>query len=282
MPHTKSHTCLPRLLVLSLSLLFLTACAVFRTELPLRIALLAPFEGRYREVGYNAYYAMRLAFADAGLNVEFLPVDDGGSMSTAVERAQALVLDPQVHIALLMGYAATAAETLQAFGDVPLLVVGHWSAQPTRDGVFMLASVELDALITVPFAAVTDPIPDTPISGGEVFALAQFPLLHESLAGITIVSSARLPDAAFRARYLASAEFAPEPGLLAMLAYDAARLTLQAVEGSATRTEVAQHLANMTYEGLNGTIRFEDGYWANAPIHTYAYDANRQLIEPQP
>src|SRR5690349_2126250 len=44
---------------------FLSGCAITPHELTPRIALLAPFEGRYREVGYNAYYAVRLAFVDA-------------------------------------------------------------------------------------------------------------------------------------------------------------------------------------------------------------------------
>ena len=29
-----------------------------------KIALLAPFEGQYREIGYNAFYALRLAYDD--------------------------------------------------------------------------------------------------------------------------------------------------------------------------------------------------------------------------
>ncbi len=42
--------------------MLLSACAVKRTPTIYRIALLAPFEGRYREIGYNALYAARMAF----------------------------------------------------------------------------------------------------------------------------------------------------------------------------------------------------------------------------
>ncbi|MFN8375157.1 MAG: ABC transporter substrate-binding protein [Anaerolineae bacterium] len=265
---------------LAAALVLLSSCAVVRTTLPPRIALLAPFEGRYREMGYNAYYAIRLAFADANLNVEFLPIDDGGSAASAVERARALALDPQVQAALVMGYAATSAETQQAFGDVPLLVIGHWSAQPQREGVFLLASPELGHLITTPASVdVTDAAHlAPPLVGGEVFALAQFPLLREQLLeNVILVSSASLPDAAFTERYQASAEFAPAPNLLATLAYDAARIAIQAVTSSATRAEAVETLSTTTFEGINGSIRFADGYWLDAPIHYYVYDENRQL-----
>jgi len=72
-----------------------------------RVALLAPFEGRYREIGYNALYAARLAFTESGFaNVELMPIDDGGSVVTAVLRARALTHDPQVIGALILGYQA--------------------------------------------------------------------------------------------------------------------------------------------------------------------------------
>lgn len=266
--------------LLLLSLIFLPACAITPTEFPLRIALLAPFEGRYREIGYNAYYTIRMAFADTNLNIEFLPIDDGGSVSTAVDRAQALSLDPQVRAVLVMGYAATDAATLQAFGDLSVIVIGNWSAQPDTANVFILSSSGLEALMTVPSRLeVTDAAQlDAPLVGGEVFALTQFPLLRESLNGITLISSSSLPDTTFRERYLANGRFVPEPGLLATLAYDAATIVLQAVTTSPTRADVTQALSTTSYEGINGTIRFENGYWANAPIHTYGYDDNRHLV----
>ena len=43
----------------ALLLVALTACG--GTPPVMRLALLAPFEGRYREVGYQALYAARLA-----------------------------------------------------------------------------------------------------------------------------------------------------------------------------------------------------------------------------
>src|SRR5689334_20990094 len=60
-----------------------------------RIALLAPFEGRNSEIGYDAYYAVRLAIQEHGNdNIELLAIDDGGSSASAMNRAKALASDP--------------------------------------------------------------------------------------------------------------------------------------------------------------------------------------------
>ena len=88
-------------LPLLLALLF-TACVPSAT--PMKLALLAPFEGRFREIGYNALYAIRLAFDDAKpRNIQLLAVDDGGSVESAVARVKALNLDPAVAAIIALG-----------------------------------------------------------------------------------------------------------------------------------------------------------------------------------
>jgi hypothetical protein len=93
-----------------------------------------------------------------------------------------------------------------------------------------------------------------------------------------VISSASLPDELFAERYLASDQFAPEPGLLASLTYDATRLVILAVEQGKKRPEVAQSITDMAYEGLNGLIRFQNSYWADAPIHIYRYGPDGALL----
>ncbi len=263
-------------------ILFLTsACAVVRSEGVVRIALVAPFEGRYREIGYNALYAARLAMQDSGVtNVELLPIDDGGTAESAVDRAQALATDPLVKAAIVLGYAATDADTQVAFGDIPVLIVGHWGTQPQSETIFMLSSCELDDfIVTPPRIEVTDAAQlNSFVIGGEVFTLEQFPKLRESLDGITVVSSASLPDADFAERYAQSDQFAPEPGLLATLTYDATSMAIQAVNDVKTRVDIQLSLGSATYTGLNGSIAFENGCWRDAPIYEYGYNADRQLI----
>lgn len=258
--------------------IFLSACGVSRTEMTKRIVLLAPFEGRYREIGYNALYAARLAMNDFGnIDIELLAVDDGGTIESAADRARAIMQDSQIKLTIALGYFATDAQVQQALNDVPLLIVGDWSAKPERDSVFMLSNPEISEFISVEprLDIITASGIDSPMIGSEIFSLKQLSELQNSLDKITIVSSASLPEKGFTERYLSSAEFAPEPGLLATLTYDATAMAVQAAQAA----NPLQAIQDTTYAGLNGTIRFEGNYWANAPIHYYGYNPNRQLIE---
>lgn len=237
-----------------------------------RIALLAPFEGQYREVGYDAYYAMRLAMQERDTDlVELLAIDDGGSESSAVDRAKALASDPLVKVALILGNNATVDTVQEAFGQVPVLIVGQWHTQPATGSAYMLASDQLGSLLS-PNEQLENAT-DANVVGGEMFALQQVPMLIDDLSGITIVSSARLPDENFRQRYLSSGQFVPEPGLLATLTYDAAGIALDALQTTDANTTIA----TMRYKGLNGSIQFKDGYWIDAPINYFAYDTERKL-----
>lgn len=261
-------------------LILLAACAP-RYETSVKIVLLAPFEGRYREVGYNALYAARLALADAGVShIELLPLDDGGTITTAADRIRGLSYDPAVRAVIGVGYAVANGQTQQASDDVPMILVGYWGAQPEADSVFMLASSELDSQVAgISQIEITDAAAlNAPIVGGDVFALAQFPLLQPSLVGVVVLSSGSLPDSDFRDRYMTSDLFVPEPGLLATLTYDAVRMTAQAIGNGVTRPEVTENLQSITYTGINGDIRFEGGFWVDAPINRFVYNENGQLI----
>lgn len=264
-----------------LCLLLLTSmtvgCSTGKDAAIQRIALLAPFEGQYSEIGYDAYYAVRLALKDHGNDrIELLAIDDGGSKETAVERAKALSHDPLVKVAIVLGNNATQPEAQQSFGTLPVIIVGQWQAKPASKTVYMLASAGLEKVltsfdhsITVNEAAEIQ----SPVVGGEVLALMQFPLLRKNTENVTIASSANLPNAEFRQRYLGSGQYVPEPGLLATLSYDAAAMAIEAIDTS----DANQQIANNIYTGLNGSIHFVDGYWADAPIHYYRYDANGKL-----
>ncbi len=270
--------------------LAVTGCAAARTPDVTRIALLAPFEGRYRELGYNVLYAARLAAAEAGNgSIDVLAVDDGGSVARAADRARALALDPAVSAAIVLGYAASSTEAQQAFGELPVLVVGHWETPPVTDNIRIVAGRDLSDLITVPSqvgvteAAALEP----PIVGGEVLALEQFTRLRLSLDDIRLVSSGSLPGPDFTERYQSGNLFAPEPGLLATLTYDATRLLIEVVEAAAQRQisccirdaiDAALRDPAFQYQGMNGRIRFENGYWADAPVNAYRFGEVGELI----
>ncbi len=258
-------------MLLLVILMLVNACAVVRTPPIAKIALLAPFEGRYREVGYEALYAARLALADVNdPQIELLAVDDGGS--EAISRARAVTEDPQVAVVIALGYAATEPDTLQAFGDLPVLAVGDWGAEATGDNVFILSSPAFAGLITVPpRISLTDAaaLPASHgLTGGAVFGLAGFAKLRSSFDGVHIASSGILPDADFVTRYRGDDPFAPEPRLLATLTYDAARIAVAAAQTNAPLNTIA----SIDYDGINGAIHFTAGCWCDAPIHYYHYE----------
>jgi ABC-type branched-subunit amino acid transport system substrate-binding protein len=258
----------------------MSGCSGYKPESVQRVALLAPFEGRYREVGYNAYYAAKLAFHDySRLDIELVAVDDGGTVESAVDRARALAGDPLIKAVIALGYAATNEETQPAFGNLPVVVVGYWGTKPAAPAIFMLNNPAIDDT-TLPDMAeeiTASARVDEPIIGGDVLALQQFPLLSQNSETVMIVSSGNLPDADFVTRYLDSAAFTPQPGLLATLTYDATRITLQAIN-EAQNGDVGTILAAMDYTGLNGDIRFENNYWVNAPLNYFEYDTTGNLL----
>jgi len=84
-----------------LSALALVGCTV--TKPIIKIGLVAPFEGLYRDVGYDALYAVKLALREwneaggvEGYMVELVALDDGGDPDEAVGQASELILDPLV------------------------------------------------------------------------------------------------------------------------------------------------------------------------------------------
>src|SRR4029077_12068523 len=81
----------------------LAAACVPVTRPVIKIGLVAPFEGRYRDVGYEVIYAVRLAVREAnaaggvaGFGVELSALDDRGDPASAAEQARKLGTDPQI------------------------------------------------------------------------------------------------------------------------------------------------------------------------------------------
>ena len=261
-----------------LALLVLSACQPVAQPETFHIVLLAPFEGRYREVGYDALYAARLALQDSGITqLTLLPVDDGGSATNAAWRARGLAEDSRSIAAIVLGHHAAAPETLAALADIPTLIVGQWSQTPPQDHVFILSNPTLPELLTLPphtdltvAAALAGPL-----TGGDSLALKQLTSLRHDLENIVIISSAALPDNEFQTRYQSADPFAPEPGLLATLTYDATIfLTQTAHQG---RAETLETIREHQHIGLNGPIHFSDHYWTNAPLYRYTYNAEGSL-----
>lgn len=242
-------------------LLFLIVTGCSPTQQPSRIVLLAPFEGRYREIGYDAIYPARLALEN-NTQVELLAVDDGGTIETAIQRAKAIENDPLVIAVVVLGPYASDSQVQPALGDLPTIIVGNWGVQPQSDNVFIMANPALpqDNMGIIEASQVT-----APYEGSDVFALRGLTKLGDDLDGITILSSGHLPDDEFKERIISSNQFAPSPGLLATSVYEAIRMIMSAEPNPDT-----------IIHALN--THFTDGYWNNAPINTYVYNDNGELV----
>ena len=125
--------------------LFLVVAACFvsgcrQTPPVVKIGLVAPFEGRYRAVGYDAIYAARLGIrevnAGGGIGayrVALVALDDSGEPDLAQQAAASLVVDSAV-----------------------VAVIGHWRAETTEAALplYRQANLPLVATGQAPFVAV--------------------------------------------------------------------------------------------------------------------------------
>jgi ABC-type branched-subunit amino acid transport system substrate-binding protein len=112
----------------------LCACTVFPITRPVfKVGLVAPFEGHYRYVGYDAIYAARLAVREANANggvaghtVELVAFDDQGAVPNAVDAAHNLTLDSDV-LAVIGHFrqqTTEAAQPIYAQAGLPTMKAG--------------------------------------------------------------------------------------------------------------------------------------------------------------
>jgi branched-chain amino acid transport system substrate-binding protein len=121
---------------LLLLLLLLTTCTSLGGNVNvIKIGLVAPFEGRYRYIGYDAIYAARMAVREinaqggaAGWRIDLVAYDDRASSEMARNAARNLIVDPDV-VAVIGHYRAestAAAQPLYEAAHIPLVVIGTW------------------------------------------------------------------------------------------------------------------------------------------------------------
>ena len=133
----------PRIATLGFLVLILTACTVLPagTAPIIRIGLVAPFEGRQREIGYDLIYAARLCVRQwngrggvENYRVELVALDDGGDPERARRAAQSLGIDPAVVGVMGHWLAETTAAARPAYAQVglPLIPVDKSTAWPGR------------------------------------------------------------------------------------------------------------------------------------------------------
>jgi branched-chain amino acid transport system substrate-binding protein len=127
-----------------------------------KIGLVAPFEGRYRYVGYDVIYAVRLALREAnaaggvnGYSVELVAYDDGADPAMAAEQARKLAADPAVVAAIGHFREGPTRAALSAYADAgiplvapavldPALTRGEGTVYPLGPSADVVASALLD------------------------------------------------------------------------------------------------------------------------------------------
>jgi len=129
-----------RILLLLLVFGIISGC---RSVAPVvKVGLVAPFEGRNRDVGYDVLYSARLAVREInavggidGTRIALVALDDGGNPEYAQATANSLLIDPEV-----------------------VAVVGHWLPETTETAAPIYTQGNLAFLPggEKPFAA-TDP-----------------------------------------------------------------------------------------------------------------------------
>ncbi len=164
----------------------LTGCIRTTPEI-VKIGLVAPFEGRYREIGYDVIPAARLAIREyaaesAGgmLAVELVAYDDGGDPDKAIEQAQKLALDPDV-IAVIGHWreeTTLAAQPIYEAAGLPLITFTTSDIE-NAPGLYNLAP-SLDDLQTAAVNQGTAPILEIEIPGDVIDDADQFNSSHSA------------------------------------------------------------------------------------------------------
>ena len=250
------------------SVVLLAACG--RPVPVYKIALVAPFEGRLRQIGYDAFPAMRLAIREqinaGGVGnafVTFIAYNDSADPAMAARVAHNVAFDPEVlavmgHLTLSTTLAAMDVYTAARLPLLTLLVPAN--AIPQSPFVFNLSPTLTGPKIEVK-SATCDVLGDT-----SPFAPCTFPAPPVS----------ELPPAQTALKAFTELSLGPPPSPRSIAAYDATNVLLEAIRmdaqahGTPTRAGVAEALRKVNYAGLLGTISFnEKGAWESAPLWVY-------------
>ena len=304
----------PRGVLVVLILILLTGCLQTPPHV-VKIGLVAPFEGRYREIGYDVIPAARLAVREwaarpesRGLGIEIVAYDDGGDPLQAIEQARRLSVDPDVVIVLGHWRDETTQAALPVYEEAGLPLVtfspaefrhapGLYNLSPssaqleaaagawaTREGLTALTLIDApeDVLASVEaLRALHAQGRAETLIGGPVWGLGQFYALTEGEAeGVYFVSgAAEAEDSGWPPEQLEAFIAGYEEGSLGappgLLSITAYQATWVAIREAAAREGIP----------LSGTpvdsLAFDaDGCRLDPPVYLYLWRAGqRSFIE---
>ena len=295
-------------LLVGLAVILLVTGAQGSTAPVYRIGVALPLEGRYREIGYDIFFASRLALLDAlqtgtpsGYRVELVIYDDFGDPVRAAANAEALTVDPAVLVVIGHWWPATTEAALpiyQAAGMPLVTAEGLAAAASPTQRVFILDArpeereaalaayldeqgiSPADGYLAPPTASVTGAAAlarnaDARLRIGDtLWGTRQFRALTSDLSTeLWFVTNAIWPanladPEGFRQAILESDPSAREPGPFAALAHDATALALDAIRR-------AQAAGPLTREAVAAALAASDYSGLTGPI-TFEPDGFRQ------
>lgn len=274
------------ILVIMFSFPLLTTCLPSPVA-TVKIGLVAPFSGRYREIGYQAIRGARLAIADYYAthgnyhqHVELVAFDDAGLPNSAIEQAHKLLVDPEVVAVVGHWLDETTSATVPIYTEagLPILATSVFPVQPEYGGTLFFrlhpnktsitaqmqsTANQYDALSTCLCGVITgakhvsDVLSDNPnatIVGGPLWSLQEFMHIAGPHADLTYsITSAPHPliegnAASFVERYQTTYP-GDQPGWVSVHAYEAIRVVLLAITASpvANGDNVASNLSQTNY-----------------------------------
>ncbi len=135
---------------------FLTGCITEPRHAP-KIGLIAPFSGRYREIGYQAIHGARLALSEFnaaggfhGHPVVVVAFDDAGDPAAAIEQAHKLLTDHDI-IAVIghwLNDSTTAATPIYTNAGMPILATSTAPVNPKYGGELFFRLYPTDVALT--------------------------------------------------------------------------------------------------------------------------------------
>lgn len=252
-----------RVALLGLFAFLLSACSIGATAPVVKIGLVAPFEGRYRAIGYEAIYAARLAIREInhaggvnGSRVELVALNDDGDATKAAEQARKLAIDPQV-----------------------VAVIGHYRSNTTSAAMHVYCEQALPLLaIELPDARECAEIFSLNKEGVDLPAIDASSFIYNA----SVADPDTLPEAdAFVSTYNAIPIDGTRAGPIALQTYDAVYVWFDALTRSSSRQDMQQAIAATDFDGLGGAYRFDDGQRVDVQVYLFKYP-DVVLIESAP
>ena len=271
------------------------SCAVARPVV--KIAIVAPFSGIYREIGYQVLNGARIAVKEHNDNnsnlpqLELIAFDDAGDPSRAVEQAHKILADKKV-IAVIghwLDQTTAAAAPIYMNANLPLVATSASPSNPKNAGVTFFRlhptsrqmSTEIERLAKIygihstcncePYEAAEflqtlhADNPHITAIGGPLWSLQAFhKLVGVRSEGSFFIVPAPQPmlenkSAPYLSQYQFEYPHGPDPNWLSLHAYESINVIANAIgtTNASTSKSVAISLSRVNYHGLIGRVQFD-------------------------